>query len=459
MQRKQRRCRTCGEKVQGHPGPCGERCRNRDLMTFDEEPPAQNVEEEEDESEEESSDEEEEVADGRGREEDVRRGESGRREEQVRAKGGKTSTPKPSKECSIPALQYISHSRETITVLQSLTEQMCRMNTRMEEMENKLQEAVRIVTPPRGSKTVPLYRAKSPKENMVIISPPRERSGLTLASGERMQAEHEDVQTEQQRAIPGLRPIPKAFDVSSMKPHASVSEKTVKNALEGKYCSLDELLYMGKRREKEEVMETVWVNGRMEVRSKEKKKKIWDITAWLEAWGVYENIMTRFHGIDAYQMLHNYKMRIIELNKKYWWANVEDWDRQVREGKAGESIDFVKYDTADFCYHFDKSALKQVVIKCYKCGDTEHLLEKCPFRKASGAGAGGRSGLDGNYWNTGNTGNYNYEGIKADPCINFNKKQCFLDYCRKAHVCKNCGGRLPYADCRYHGQCAQSWHK
>ena len=36
--KKDRRCRTCGEKVQGHVGPCGRRCRNKDLMTFDDEP-------------------------------------------------------------------------------------------------------------------------------------------------------------------------------------------------------------------------------------------------------------------------------------------------------------------------------------------------------------------------------------------------------------------------------------
>ena len=118
-------------------------------------------------------------------------------------------------------------------------------------------------------------------------------------------------------------------------------------------------------------------------------------------------------------------MRIIELNKKYWWSNVQDWDRQVREGKAGESIDFVKYDAAEFCFHFDKSTIRQVILKCYKCGDTRHLLEDCPFRKAPGAGAGGRRGLE---------QERNFEGIKADPCINFNNKKCYLEYCRKIRM-------------------------
>ena len=84
------------------------------------------------------------------------------------------------------------------------------------------------------------------------------------------------------------------------------------------------------------------------------------------------------------------------------------------------------------------------------CGDTRHLLERCPFPKAPGAGAGGRGGLE---------GNGGYEGIRADPCINYNKNQCYLEHCRKAHVCKNCGGNMPYSDCKWYGQCANTWNQ
>ena len=144
-------------------------------MTFDYEGQAQNnvekeYEGEDDESEEEVNEEEDE---GR-KEEDDDKGDQREREGQVRAKGGKTSTPKPSKNTSIPALEYISHSKETITVLQSLTEQMCRINRGMEEMESKLREAAKMATPPRGNRTVPIYRAKSLEQNIAVISPPRD---------------------------------------------------------------------------------------------------------------------------------------------------------------------------------------------------------------------------------------------------------------------------------------------
>ena len=142
--------------------------------------------------------------------------------------------------------------------------------------------------------------------------------------------------------------MPDNIDIATLKPHASVPDKVIRNALEGKYCQLDELLYMGRKKEKEENMETVWVNGKMEVRNKEKKKKIWDMAGWLEAWGTYENVMTKYHGIAAYEKLHIYKMRIIELNKKYWWSNVQDWDKLVREDKCGETIDFINTTLQSF---------------------------------------------------------------------------------------------------------------
>ena len=449
VKKRDRCCRTCGEKVLGHVGPCGERCRNKDLMTFDDEPEKDIVYEEGEEEEDvgEQSEEDEGGEEGEESEESKQGDSRGGEKSQKRAK---TSTPKPGSDVSIPALEFISSTKETAMILQTLSEQMGRLNSRMEEMEERIKQAVEIVPPTEKEKTIPIYKAKTPERRREGVTPTRQRRGIVIATGELIPDLPEPGWVETPKVIPGLRKVPDTLNLAGLKPHASVPDKIIRSALQGNYCTLDDLLHDGKKKEKEELMETVWVNGKMEVRNKEKKKKIWDVVTWLEAWGAYEHLMTKYHGLPAYQQLHSYKMRIIELNKKYWWSNVQEWDRQVREDKAGESIDFIKYDAADFCFHFDKSTIKQVILKCYKCGDTRHLLEDCPFRKAPGAGAGGRRGLE---------QERSYEGVKPDPCINFNNKQCYLEYCRKSHVCRKCGGNMPYTDCKHYGQCANAWHQ
>ena len=46
-------------------------------------------------------------------------------------------------------------------ILQTLSEQMSRMNSRMEEMEDRIKQAASMVPQQEKDKTVPIYKAKT----------------------------------------------------------------------------------------------------------------------------------------------------------------------------------------------------------------------------------------------------------------------------------------------------------
>ena len=414
---KRKTCTNCGRLVAGHPGRCGKKCK---LERIDKEVELDEEDEEEDENEEDTEE--------SGEEEDDREKE----EEDVRGKGKKvTSTPR-NKRSSVSGLQY-AKEKDGPEMLAMILQHLQRLETRIERIENNT--TANVSTTSTG--TVPIYNVASS-----LSSPTNKYAEKREKSVKLMNPQDFEVPAVETTSstLKGLQPVADNVELAHLKLGSGIPEKTIKSILRGEFCDLEWMLL--KDINKQEEYESYMVNGVWHYKLKQQKPLITNMTLWCEAWGIYENMMAQYHGLNVFQKMHKYKCRMYAWVKSYQWPYVYTWDKYVREN--AKSIDFCDYDVGEFTTHFPpKTCIKDD--RCDTCG-IDHGDNKCPFRSAPSGNAGARrTSLE--------RQRRNY--FRPDACYDYNFNTCTIQGCRYPHICKGCGGYQPYLWCRQHNTCSR----
>ena len=461
-----KKCSTCRVPLKIHKWPWGKKCPMGDLIEFEDEggeeedvgggdeEDAGAEEEEEDDSDVEEKDEETgstEEAYERGRKEKKAKIRSSPVKKKSEKKGKKrlyniskaTSTPrrKTLNSSSINGLSFVAGSGEQ-SMWNLLLEKMEKIDLRIDEVDKRIESDKRDKekedTVERRSNT---YRLR---DDIQILDTVSEAQRDILDIG----VQQHDTRHQQQRPLPGLRPVPDYIDTRDLKPHQSISDKTLKEILRGEYCDLQFILPPEIEQIKETNYEAYFQDGQLLCKVKENKRDINSIVTWVEAWSRYEHLMISFHGTSVHTDMYRYKMRVLEWNKKYTWSRVYAWDMEVRKEKSGKGMDFVNMDTGLFVYHFDHSTLRnKLKPKCRMCNGPEHKGSPCPppFRPEPGVGSGQQKP---------SMGQYKYGASRPDACYDYNYGQCYRQYCIWQHTCKGCGGPMPNFECKINGKCA-----
>lgn len=470
--RRVNRCTTCKSLVAGHVGPCGRRCKNRPLITLDERDaePTEDVEEVETEVE---DDEDDEVV--VNAEQMVENSvESGTGKSNPRVMGSNpTSTPRPGAAAVLPSWRILPETEVTRDILATLLSKFTKMEDKIEEIEK------------RTLNTIPVFSVATVGNVPTVSAPP---AVVTLATGTnvsyvaqevRMASAQPQVAPSQPQVPPPvlhvpppvpqvpqvgpqvppqvrrmdyLRPVSDTIDLGFLRPHDVLPDKLLREALRGEFILIDDLLGFETLHEELPSYESYFEKGVMMFRPKQKRRHVVDCISWLEGWATYEEILATYHGLEVYKLLCAYKRKVIEWTKKYKWPHIYSWDKDVRRKMGGWSMDFCSYNSGDFAHHFDKTTYLHQSYKCSFCSSGDHCTDDCPFGGAPGNEyAGGRQERLVQY---GGAGNRDYMAPRV--CSNFNYKKCYNRSCNRIHACKQCGGHLPFQDCKKYGRCARS---
>ena len=104
---------------------------------------------------------------------------------------------------------------------------------------------------------------------------------------------------------------------------------------------------------------------------------------WLEAWNLYERTLM-CHDASLYNGLATYRDFILKCNKKFHWSAVYTYDQRYRAQLAAcHSLEYGSIDKDLYNEVFDCSAVRQDLLRCFRCQSTEHSVKWCPFPRAS----------------------------------------------------------------------------
>ena len=249
------------------------------------------------------------------------------------------------------------------------------------------------------------------------------------------------VQARQRRrqVEPRLRPVAPDLDLSGLPLVSGISERSVKTALSGQFVSLDLFLSNLCLKPEEDKSE--------EEKSRSGKRSIYNVLSWMEAWENYSRLMVTYHGLEMFLVMSDYKLQMLNWDRKYIWKACYSFDMQHRGELANRnSVNFMDIDMLESSNTFDNSVLKPFATRCSVCRSYNHIFEACPFRGASDPpppppGVGRRNQSLAPRYTT-------------ELCLNWNAQRCGNPRCPRIHVCKGCGGEFPYEVCKYKGNCA-----
>ena len=227
--------------------------------------------------------------------------------------------------------------------------------------------------------------------------------------------------------IPGLRSVPDSIDPRQLNVVPGIPEKTIRMALCGEFIFIEHFLgFMGA--EAESNFELISDDtGRIEARQRRPRRQIFNIFTWLEAWQNYERLMVNYHGLAVYNLMNEYKIKMIEWDRGFIWAAVQNMDAKHRSRIGGKSVDFMDIDAVMITSNLNHNSAKPST--------------KAPFR-ATPTGYGRRS----------QDRNDNYSFV----CHQWNDNRCGFTNCKKWHICKGCGGEMPFIQCEKSGRCART---
>ncbi len=210
-----------------------------------------------------------------------------------------------------------------------------------------------------------------------------------------------------------------------------IPEKTVSKALKGECINLEDFLCTSKHsNEESQIVES---NGELLIKPKKTKKNINNFNKWLEAFSRYEELIVKYYGYAAYRHMSRYRIHILHCSLKYNWSNVLVYDVRHRSEKAKfKSFSFADVSSELLNTILDATAVRSNAPRCRRCLAYDHTeLEECPFPGRAAVIPARKS-----------------KGDKSgEVCNNFNEDRCRFAGCRRRHVCKVCGSRLPYKRC------------
>ena len=281
-------------------------------------------------------------------------------------------------------------------------------------------------------------------QGAAMTSPPYDSQQL-FAGFHRGHVQPQHTQGQSAGVVPGLRNTEGFTEFSSIAPVEGMSEKTIKSALSGEFVHLDEFLhnYSFASDNFGEMQSYVDPSGNLVCRSKRQKRRINNFNTWLEAWSAYEKLMIMFHGLDLYSVLADYKMLIMQFDRKYLWTSVAMFDVKHRVSLSRKSVEFTKVDTNLVTTTFDSTTVKTSATRCHRCKSFDHIVGECPFPAPA--------------QKTQRPEKTQFAPkTSAEVCNNFNTLRCVFSNCKRLHVCKACRGDLPYELCIKQGKCATS---
>ncbi len=252
--------------------------------------------------------------------------------------------------------------------------------------------------------------------------------------------------------IPGLLPTGHIQDFSQYSSVSGIQEKTVKSALTGDYCVLDDWLFnpIVPSDTITDIQSYVDSSGCIAYKPARRKRRITDMFSWLEAWFCYEQTMVMFHGIFVYDQMSRYRNKIMEFDKKYTWNAIAILDMRHRYDLGKKSVAFSCIDPGLRNNILDATAVK-VAPRCPRCYSYDHVsVSQCPFP------AGGAHQIQGPQKVAPKKSTGQVKEVSNEICNNFNLLRCVFSNCRRRHVCKACKGDLPYNLCIKDGPCSQS---
>jgi len=213
-----------------------------------------------------------------------------------------------------------------------------------------------------------------------------------------------------------------------------VPEKIISSALNGECVELYELL--DKHNENRNEMKSVFdADGYVFFKNVKQKKMITSAYKWLEAWCVYEVILSHAYGFDMMHEMASYRSLILNLFQRFKIPPVLSYDARHRHSLAIRGsfrFSAINYDIYLEC--FDSSALKGGN-RCSRCSAYDHDQNDCPFRPAtSGADSVSKK--------------VSSKVVPTEVCKNFQDAKCrFGGRCHRRHVCIVCGGSEGRSSC------------
>ena len=260
-----KKCSKCRVPLKKHIGRWGPKCKNAkpaDLHEGQEDEEDEEAEEdeggeEEDEkgpgeedstesssedstetsSEETDSEEEERRRRRRRRKKERKERRRERKERKSHKRKKDTSTPrrKGKKDKNISAISMVAGSIDR-SIIDALSEKMDGLVAHIAEMDKKLEterSSASIKEVPTGSSGSIAVR-----EDIQVLAGISDAQKDLLDLGIVVQ----DTGPSYQRPLPGLRPVAEATEVRHLKPHPGITDRTIRNILQGEYCELPILL-------------------------------------------------------------------------------------------------------------------------------------------------------------------------------------------------------------------------
>lgn len=257
-------------------------------------------------------------------------------------------------------------------------------------------------------------------------------------------------------AIPGLRQVPSSVNLASLAPVEGIQEKTIRQALEGNYVSLDEFLqnFNVNNLDAGDIQSYIDTDtGNVAYRSKKQKRRVINFNTWLEAWSNYEQLMISYHGIQLYSVMVQYRMLIMSYDRKYTWPSVAMLDMRHRLFLSKKSVCFVDIDPVLLSSVFDPTSVKMGAPRCLRCKSFDHFVSECFFPENSPVPSAGSAQKPKQ-----KSFKQNQSSAAQEICQNFNALRCVFPTCRRLHICKVCRSDLPYELCVKQGKCSLTKH-
>ena len=246
-----------------------------------------------------------------------------------------------------------------------------------------------------------------------------------------------------------LKHVDQAADFTAFATIPGLSNRQIQSALRGECVNLENFLTNNFQLDNvSELQSVIDEAGNLAYRPKSAKRRISNLSTWLESWGNYTRIMVRYHGVCCFEIFSQYMMYIIQLDRIYNWYAVYMFDMRHRASLPYHCVEYMSINSNLMHTIFNATCVRNIP-RCARCKADDHLVASCPFpapaptAQASSAQKGGRQKSTGNL-------------SRTEVCDNFNKMRCNFSACRRQHVCIGCGGELPQQLCAKHGKCAGS---
>ena len=246
--------------------------------------------------------------------------------------------------------------------------------------------------------------------------------------------------------VEGLRPVPRDADLRGLSLPDGISETTVRSALMGEFQNLDLMLsnFIVNFRSDNNVELLTTGEGSVICKPRVGRRAVYNFNSWDEAWTNYTKIMVGYHGSGLLNGMMDYKLRILDYDRKYMWKFITMFDQKHRNKMVGVHIDFDRVDVVMVNDNLNHFAMKPNPTRCSVCFAFNHISKVCPFRDAPGQNPGFQAGE-------------RSRGLVYDSpeiCLNWNAQRCFDNQCKRIHKCRGCNGNVPQSVCAKYGFCA-----